>query len=210
MLRLFVSRHGQTIWNTQKRMQGWKDSPLTDLGIRNAIELGNRLNQVEFQGVYSSPLRRTVDTADLIIRGRQIPIVTDENLREMNMGDWEGQVQEDIKKEDPELFHKFWNKPHLYIPESGEAFIDVQRRALLAIERIQREQHSGNVLVVTHTIVIKSLLAYYKQIGIENLWDPPFIHDTSLTLIEVDHNGSQIVFEGDSTHRSIPNEKVTK
>lgn len=210
MLRLFITRHGQTEWNTQNRMQGWKDSPLTDLGIRNAIELGNRLNQVEFKAVYSSPLKRTVDTADLIIRERQIPIITDKNLREMNMGDWEGRVQEDIQKEAPESFHKFWSKPHLYIPESGEAFIDVQSRALLAIDRIQKKQHAGNVLVVTHTIVIKSLLAHYKQLGIENLWDPPFIHDTSLTLIEVDQSGSQIVFEGDSTHRSTPYEKVSK
>jgi len=66
MLTLYITRHGETVWNTQKRMQGWKDSPLTETGRQNAFSLGERLAHIPFRAVYSSPSGRTKETASLI------------------------------------------------------------------------------------------------------------------------------------------------
>ncbi|WP_141430636.1 histidine phosphatase family protein [Bacillus sp. 03113] len=202
MLRLFITRHGETVWNTQKKLQGWKDSDLTEKGIKNALSLGNRLKDIEFQSIYSSPSKRTLMTAKLILGDRKQPILKDDNLREMNLGDWEGLTHDFLQKNDPEDYHAFWNTPHLYIPKSGEGFYQLLERVKDIFRRIVSENDNGNILVVTHTISIKALLSYCKKLPLENLWSPPFIHDTSLTIIEIKDGNIEIILEGDAAHRN--------
>ena len=172
LLKLFITRHGETIWNTQKRLQGWKDSDLTENGINNALLLGNRLKDIEFTSIYTSPSKRTLHTAHLIIGDRKQPIIEDEDLREINLGDWEGQTQHFLMEKFPEEFYAFWNAPHLYTANSGENFIQLQERVNKFLNRIIVEHDSGNLLIVTHSVFIKMLLANCKSLSIEELWSP--------------------------------------
>ncbi|MBS5823829.1 MAG: histidine phosphatase family protein, partial [Clostridium argentinense] len=89
-MRLYITRHGQTKWNTEKRMQGFKNSDLTEKGINNAKKLGKALENIEFSRVYSSPLGRTMDTSKYILGDRNIEIVTADYLKEINLGTWGG------------------------------------------------------------------------------------------------------------------------
>lgn len=202
MLNLYITRHGETCWNVEKRLQGWKDSPLTENGIRNAKALGKSLKGTTFDGVYSSPSERTLHTAKLIIGNQGQQFKLDDRLKEINMGEWEGRTHDEVSEFDSELFHAFWNAPHLYNPKNREGFLDVQNRASDAVNMIKSEHKTGNILVVTHTVVIKCLLAYFKKQPIEKLWDPPYIHDTSLSVIELGSEPS-IILEGDISHRTI-------
>jgi probable phosphoglycerate mutase len=77
MLHLYIARHGQTHWNVDKRMQGWLDSSLTELGLYNARALGKRLKDIEFNQVYISPSKRTEETAKAILGSRRLPLVKD-------------------------------------------------------------------------------------------------------------------------------------
>jgi len=81
LLKLFLTRHGETVWNVEKSLQGWKDSDLTGTGVTNAIALGETLNETVFQAVYASPSKRTIDTAKLIMGNKEVPIKPDERLR---------------------------------------------------------------------------------------------------------------------------------
>ena len=200
LLRLFVTRHGETIWNTQKKLQGWKDSDLTETGRRNALLLGNRLQDVEFHSIYASPSKRTLMTAQLITKEREQLIIEDEDLREMNLGDWEGQTYDYLKEQYPEAFEFFWHKPHLYSTELGENFFQLQERAKRFLNRIKLEHDDENILIVTHSVFIKALLTICKDLSIEELWSPPFIHDTSLTIIEINDDKLEIKLEGDVSH----------
>jgi broad specificity phosphatase PhoE len=200
MLTLYLTRHGETEWNVQKRMQGWQDSPLTEKGRRDAVRLGKRLESVEFAAIYTSTSGRTVETAELIRGGRLIPIYHNENLREINLGDWEGKTHDEITEFDPIGYEHFWNKPHLYSPERGECFMDVQTRAMNVIQDIVNRHPSGNVLVVTHAVVLKTLIAYFKNMPLEKLWDPPFMHGTSLTMLQVENGTFELVTVGDVSH----------
>lgn len=202
MLKLFVTRHGETVWNTHQRLQGWKDSELTENGIQNALLLGNRLKDIEFQSIYASPSKRTIHTATLIKGNRELSIIEDENLREINLGEWEGQTQEDLIDMYPEEYYAFWNTPHLYTTNSGESFEQLQERVLRFLHRILSKHKDGNVLIVTHTVLIKALLLHCKNLSIEELWAPPYIHDTSLSLIEVEDGEMTIKLEGDISHRN--------
>ncbi|MEK3886654.1 histidine phosphatase family protein [Bacillus sp. FSL K6-3431] len=200
MLTLYITRHGETEWNIQKRMQGWGDSQLTENGIRNAVCLGKRLNEIDLDAIYLSPSKRTRLTAELICKDRNIPIIFDENLKEIDIGDWEGKTQSYIEENYPNEYHSFWNTPHLYTSLNGENFIDLQGRVLKSLNAIREKNTSGNVLIVTHSVVIKMLLAFFKNSPLEKLWEPPFIYDTSLTVVELREQDNRIVLEGDLSH----------
>ncbi len=90
MTTIFFTRHGETEWNTQRRMQGWLDSPLTEKGKLQAVYLGERMKAISLATIYSSDAPRATTTADLIRGGRNIPIVPLKELREMCLGEWEG------------------------------------------------------------------------------------------------------------------------
>lgn len=201
-MRLYLTRHGQTEWNLERRMQGWKDSPLTELGINNAKALGKHLQDVNFSEIYSSSVQRALRTAELVRGDKNVPIILDDNLREIGVGDWEGQVVEDIKQDYAEEYNNFWKKPHLYKRDNVETFHDVQERAVKVVKEII-EKHKGtddNVLIVTHTITLKSIMAYFEGRDIEKLWEPPYIYDTSLSLVEITDEGAKILLHGDVAH----------
>lgn len=203
MITLYITRHGETVWNTEKRMQGRLDSKLTEKGERNALALGKRLKDVELTAIIASPSGRTRDTAELIRMGRDIPVYYEEKLMEIHMGEWEGQVQSAIQKNDPLGFELFWNKPHLFEPAGGETFEEMRARVLKALREIEQNFESGNILIVTHAVVIKCLFSIFNNVGLKNLWDPPFIHDTSLTIVEADNHTYKIVLAGDLAHRAM-------
>lgn len=198
-MRLYITRHGQTKWNTEKRIQGFKNSDLTEKGINNAKKLGKALENIEFSRVYSSPLGRTMDTSKYILGDRNIEIVTADYLKEINLGTWGGMLSSDIEEKYPIEYDNFWNNPDDYTPVDGETFHQVMERAWTGLEEIINNE-DGNVLIVTHTVVIKCLLAKLKNLPIKNLWDPPYIYDTCLTILEVENGEIKFLKEADICH----------
>ncbi|OEH93856.1 histidine phosphatase family protein [Bacillus solimangrovi] len=207
MITLYITRHGETEWNSEGRLQGSLNSNLTANGIKNAQSLGERLQELEFVAVYASPSGRTKQTAQVILEDREIPIIYDNNLKEINMGEWEGETLIDVEGLYPEQFHAFWNLPHEYTPVGGETFEDAWNRALQILGRIKEEQKNGNVLIVTHGVLIKCLISIFKNALIEDLWSPPFIHDTSLTVVNMTEADYEILLEGDISHKGTAGEK---
>jgi broad specificity phosphatase PhoE len=202
MIKLYITRHGETIWNTEKRMQGWLDSNLTENGKKNAEALGERLKDIEFEAIYSSPSQRTKTTTELVKGDRAIPVIFNDHLREMNLGIWEGQTMDSIRETNAIEIDHFWHAPELFVPVGGETFIDIRERALKILGRIKNDHLTGNILIVTHSVMIKTLFSIFNNSPIEKLWDPPFIHDTSLSIVELNEDEYKIVLEGDISHKS--------
>lgn len=183
-------------------MQGWMDSPLSEKGERNALALGKSLSEIEFHRVYTSPAGRTRKTAELIRGTRNIEIIEEENLREIGLGSWEGMYHKDIEALYPEDFDKFWRAPHLYYKEDGETFKQLQDRTVSFINRIIEEHRDteNNILIVTHAAALKSIMSYFENREIKNIWDPPFAHDSCLCTVEVNGEGAKILMYGDISH----------
>lgn len=200
MLRLYLVRHGQTEWNVQKRMQGWEDSALTEKGVNNAIALRKKLDNVEFAAAYTSTSERTIETARLIIDKRNLSINTNEDLREINLGKWEGKTLDEIKDFYPAQYKYFWENPELYEPVGGETFEQLINRAIKVLNYIISKHTDGNILVITHSVILKSLLMHVKGKTVKDLWAPPFIHDTSLSILEIENGVHSLISEGDITH----------
>jgi broad specificity phosphatase PhoE len=200
MLRLYITRHGETEWNVLKRMQGWKDSKLTPKGIENAVALGERLKDVELKSIYSSSSHRTIHTAELIRGNRDITIIPDKNLREINLGEWEGKTLTELEILDNERYKAFWEAPHLYESKAGESFIQVRDRIQEVLNKIFKENPDGNILIVTHGVIVKTIMSIFKAIPLEKFWEQTFINGTSLSIVEINDKIANIVLEGDISH----------
>lgn len=202
MLNIYLTRHGETQWNKENRLQGWKDSKLTENGIKNAQLLGKRLANIPFNAIYTSPSGRAFQTAEYIASGREIPMITDAGLKEIYFGEWEGKDREEIEKNFKKEFTDFWNAPHRYNhrPHNGEGLNEFKKRVEEAFKRMINENASGNILIVTHAVVIRALRLYVMGISTEKMWEPPFIHGTSLSIFGWDGESFQVQMLGDTSH----------
>ncbi|ARI75550.1 histidine phosphatase family protein [Halobacillus mangrovi] len=200
MTTIYVTRHGQTKWNLEGRMQGRQDSPLTPLGEKQARWLGARLKEVTLSSIHTSSSGRTKQTAEQIRGERELPIIENHSWKEIDLGPWEGRLKNEVEKEDPDRFHHFWNKPASYLPDDGETYQDVIQRAGNELEKLALSQEGKSILLVTHAVVLKALLAYVSEKSLEDFWSGAYMHSTSLTILEKENGRWKVKLEGDTTH----------
>ncbi|TCP30595.1 phosphoglycerate mutase [Scopulibacillus darangshiensis] len=203
MAKLYLTRHGETEWNVEGRMQGRQNSLLTKRGREQASWLSERLNNININLIISSPSARALETAEIIRGTRDIEIVQDEHFLEINVGDWEGCLKGDIEKKDPDKSLLFWTKPHLFKTTNGEDFYQVRERVLPWLKHILNEYQGQEVLIVTHAIVLKIILSYFNKTPLERLWEGPYIEGTSLTTVEISGEDWKISQCADTSHFKI-------
>jgi probable phosphoglycerate mutase len=199
-MKIYITRHGETIWNKEGRMQGWENSGLTQKGIDNAKKLGKSLKNINFSCIYCSPLGRTVETAEHIRGDRDINIVCNNSLKEMHFGVWDGMMHSEIMGMFPEQHEYFWQKPHLYEPIQGESYPEFIERVKNGFFEIINNASGENILLVTHAGVKKAIYLILKNLEIKDFWEPPFMYDTCLTVIEKNGGEIRFVLEGDTSH----------
>jgi broad specificity phosphatase PhoE len=199
-LKIYITRHGETEWNKLGKMQGWKNSNLTPNGISNAIKLGNRLKDIDFDLVCCSPLGRAVETASHVLKDRNIEITYDEAFREMSFGVWEGMPHEDVKSLYPVQHHNYWNEPHLYEAVDGESYEAFISRVRQGFEKIINRNDLNNVLIVTHAAVVKAIFTIVYNRSVKDFWAPPFVYDTCLSVLEVVDGEIRVLMENDISH----------
>lgn len=160
---IFLVRHGQTIWNLQKRWQGNKNSNLTDLGKEQAYMTKNKIDKHIIHHAYVSPLQRAQDTVKIILHDTNIKVNILDDIREINLGPWEGQEQNETSISHPKEFDCFWNSPELFSLKGAETFEELQKRVTKALDHLFSKHKGCNILVVSHWISIKVALAYYLK-----------------------------------------------
>lgn len=200
---LYLTRHGETEWNVEGRMQGRKNSLLTKHGREQAGWLSNRLENINIDLIISSPSARALETAEIIRGDRGMKIVQDEHFLEIDVGDWGGCLKDDIARDEPEKAHLFWNQPHLYKTVKGEDFYQVRERILPWLRHILIEYQNQDVLIVTHAVVLKVILSHFEKIPLERLWEGPHIMGTSLTTIDISGDDAQLLACADTSHFKI-------
>ena len=201
MVRLYITRHGETKWNTEKRLQGWLNSPLTEKGILQGNLLHKAVKMYKISKIYSSPSERALKTAKAARGDLDIEIEIMDELKEMNMGNWEGKTLTEIKEKEPENFENYWTKPHLFVKNSGEDFTDLLMRTKKAVARILKDNHEGDILIVTHGVTLKSLLSEFTEEDFYKFWTRPVVDQASISMVEIDDNNhGTIKLYGDTRH----------
>ncbi|MGE5577832.1 MAG: histidine phosphatase family protein [Syntrophothermus sp.] len=204
MTRLLITRHGETQWNTEKRMQGRSDSPLTSHGIWQAQQLARRLKDEKIDVIYSSPSPRAARTAEILKGSRGLQVRLLDDIMEINLGDWEGRKFSEVQQLFPEQSTAFWHAPHLYYREGLESYHQVQERLVRAIKQIVEAHPDQTVLIVSHSVATKTLMAYFEGRPLERVWDPPVMEPTALNIIEATPTGYRIVMHADVSHTRQP------
>lgn len=198
-MRLYITRHGTTEWNIEKRLQGWGDSPLTEEGINRAVSLGESLADVDFDIIYTSPQKRAMETAKLIMGNKNIKIITHDGLKELRFGIWEGMELDEINEKYPEEYYLYRNRPELYIPIDGESFKDLFNRVESFLEELKAVDYK-NVLIVTHGMTIKTLITIIKGLTLDEFSSLPVYTGTALNICEVKGGKFELIVEGDISH----------
>ena len=188
MLKLYLVRHGQTFWNVEKRIQGQAESDLTPEGVRQSELLGKRLSQVEFDCIYVSPLRRTLQTLKAMSVNGDVPVVEDREL------------VEDLKRDYPEEIECFWTKPHAFNRATCETYKQVYDRGVEFVRSVVEKYKSGNILVVTHGAFLKILFTYFRYLQLHDI--PQVVHpfSTALSVVELKDGAWNMHFWNDFTH----------
>jgi broad specificity phosphatase PhoE len=154
--RIILVRHGATEWNHSKRAQGQADIELDTEGKRQAIAVAEDLAHVEVDAVYSSDLKRALDTARPIAESHGLEVVVDPEFREIDQGEWEGLHVDEIKRRWPDL----WGPTRHYTARpGGESPQQVRDRALQALVRIAQAHPGDTVVVVSHGGTIRCISA---------------------------------------------------
>ena len=170
MAELILVRHGETVWNVEKVYRGRTDVNLDEVGIKQAELLGKHLSNWELETIYSSPLRRTIDTANIIARYQKIDIHIAEGLVDFDYGEWQSLSEQRVKDLYPTLHDEWHNNPHKVRMPSGESLEDVKKRAIKVVNDVL-SKYQGSVVLVSHRVVNKVLICSLLGLGNSYFWN---------------------------------------
>jgi len=170
---------------------GRLEIPLNRKGISQANRIARLLPNLEIHAVYSSPLKRALDTAQILLEQNKIPMKIDPELTEVDFGRWEGYLFDDLVED--ETYRRFLRSPQKSAVPGGETIGDVQKRGLKAIQRAAREIPEGRLLFVSHGDVIRAILCHYLRLPLEE-FRRFSVDNGSLSVLEVDGSWAEIKF----------------
>jgi broad specificity phosphatase PhoE len=164
-LDIILARHGETEWNVGEIFRGRADIDLDDTGRKQAELLGKYLSDTQIEAVYSSPLKRALNTGRTIAVSHNLEVQITSGLNDLNFGEWEGLSVSEVRDRYSDQFALWVNQPEKVRLPGGETLDDVTKRARKIVdETVIRYQ--GTIVLVTHRVVIKILVC--ALLGLDN------------------------------------------
>jgi broad specificity phosphatase PhoE len=202
LLRVYLVRHGETLWNREARWQGHTDVPLSAEGVEQARLLAARLSRDQITAVWSSDLARARHTAELIAEPHGLAVETTEKLRETMLGEWEGLTLEEIfARGDEEMWHRVKHDSLAHRPPGAERLEAVWDR-ILSVKQALRERYSeGVVVVVGHGGSLRALLCEALGAGVGCMGRFQ-LDNASLSAIDYEGHRVWVKLVNDTSHLS--------
>ncbi len=171
MARVILVRHGQTEWNKIERFRGLIDIDLNETGVWQAERLGETISaRYQISAIYSSPLLRTMRTAEAIGRASGVAVQRYPALVDFSYGVWEGKTPEEVEAAFPDLYHLWLTQPQRVKIPDGETLRNLRLRVSNALLAIARDHPEGTVVLVSHRAVCKVLACYLLGLPNSQLW----------------------------------------
>ena len=190
MKDLYVMRHGETEWNTQKRYQGQLNSPLTERGSLKLKEQKEVLPEGPFTKVYCSPLGRCRQTLE-ILNPPAHKICFDDRLMEFHLGVLQGKTHDQVSPRHQEQQKILWENPEHFNLEGAESFDALEERVSELLKEVCSQE--GPILLISHTIIIKMIFKVLEGRELRNFWDKPFLFPG--TLLHFKRGNHKMVLE---------------
>lgn len=194
-MEIYIIRHGKTPWNVDRLLQGGTDVELNEDGRDLAIKTGQGLKDIHFDKIYSSPLKRALETAELIRGNRDIPIETDDRLREISFGSREGERAMAVKDDPNDPFYFFFHAPEKYDPLDGESFQSIMERTKSFLTEVVEplQDKYERIMIVGHGAMNKGLMCHILNHGIEDYWSGDLQKNCAFTIVELTDNEYKLV-----------------
>jgi broad specificity phosphatase PhoE len=208
MTELILVRHGETEWNVEQVFRGRIDVGLNETGVRQAELLAQYLGGVNIDAVYSSPLRRALNTAEVVARYHKLEVKIAPGLIDFDFGKWQGLPHQEVKRRYKKLYAQWIENPHLIKMPDGEGLSDVRERALPVVNEVIAK-HEGTVVLVSHRVVNKVLICALLGLDNSHFWN--IRQDTCGTTTFAYQNGRFILTKHNDTSylRPLPKAKVS-
>ncbi|NJM08968.1 histidine phosphatase family protein [Candidatus Gracilibacteria bacterium] len=199
-MRLILIRHGETEWNVTLQYQGHAEIPLNDRGLHQARLTAERLRRREATTLYASDLRRAWQTSEQIGEALALKPIAMPELREIDVGQWEGLTPEQLYRRFPDHMKEFERDPARTVRLGGESYAQLQERALVALNRIQEAHRpEETVLAVSHGGTIRALLCHIIGLDLRN-FGRMWLDNGSLTELHHGKHGWRLVRLNDAAH----------
>lgn len=163
---ILLARHGETTENRERRFQGQKDVPLNDRGREQARALADLAAREDLAALYTSPLVRARETAEIVGERIGLEPRPDDRLKEVDVGEWQDRLKDDVKREDPEGWAAFERAGEDFRFPGGESFAEQQERVIAALADIAQRGELP-ALVVCHRGVVRCALAHAHRRGLD-------------------------------------------
>ena len=193
-------RHGQSVTNLTKIFTGQLDTELTELGKLQAELAAKALKNIHIDKMYSSDLRRTLDTAAPTAKDHGLEIIPDSGLREIYAGIWEGLDFETIRQNYPNE-HRIWKEQlgKMRCP-GGESIPEMCERVFKSVKTIAESNQGKTVCIASHATPIRAICAITSGIPFSELEREPFVANASISIFEYENGTFSAIKKGDISH----------
>jgi len=197
---LLLIRHGANDWVGSHRLAGWTPGVhLNAHGQRQAQAIADRLANEKIAAIYSSPLERTLETAEPLARALNLPIRIREGIGEVRYGDWTGRSVKELAEQEAATWHVIQTAPSRARFPNGEGLYEMQARAVQELDAIARAHPGETVAVISHADIIRACVAHYLGMHLD-LFQRLVIEPGSLTVLRLSPLGVAVVRVNDVCH----------
>ena len=199
-LKLYLLRHGQTIYSRSGSYCGTLDIDLTTEGLEMANAFAEAYKNLEWSAIFASPMKRTIATAKPLSDTIKMPIQLRDGLKEIAYGEWEGKTGAEVDQAFHDDYVRWLAEPGWNSPTGGEKGIEIAQRSSAVLEEIKATYSTGNVLIVSHKATIRIMLCWLLGIDIGRFRDRIGMPVASISIIQYGVHGPLVEVMGDRTH----------
>lgn len=202
--RLILIRHAVTEANLSNLFLGRTDVILSEKGLLQAKALSKRLSdEMKIDVIYSSNMKRTLQTAYYVASQQGIPVFISDKLKEINFGNWEGKSHADVARDYPYEFLKWLREQRLLRSVHGESIKSFQKRLISEVKAIVKQNMGKTVCIVSHGACIKALMCYFKGFTIDKISEVPWSDNTGISVIEFEGEDHLVLSMSDAEHLTL-------
>lgn len=200
MIRIILVRHGETRWNKEGKFQGRMDIELNQIGLKQAEAIADALRDVKIDAIYSSPLKRSFVTAQMIAANHNVEIVGEPSFNEIDHGFWEGLTVDEVNKEFGDLYQNWLISPEKVKMPEGESLDEVRARAIDAFKKILTKHKDGEIiLIVAHDAINKVIILHALNLDNSHFWQVKQ-GNASIDVLEYEDGNFMLTLVNDTCH----------
>ena len=197
---VLLIRHGQTEWNRIERFRGHFDIALNQDGIIQAQNTASRIfRQWHPSAVFSSPLGRAIQTAEIIAKVCSLTIQQNPGFVDIDYGKWQGLTPNEVRETWPDLADVWYHHPERSRIPGGESLSQVQERAMAATLQLAKQHENQTIALVSHTVVNRLIIMGCLDIPLDRFWylqqDP-----CGISLLKIQGQEKTVIFVNDTCH----------